>query len=110
MDELIKNLMPLLVASVAVQQLLELPEALLSLSSRYQKHKKPFVKLIAVAVGMIFAREGQFHILSIVGSRLNPFIDTLLAGLVVSAGTDCFNSIVKFLSYVKENKKGSGGG
>jgi len=40
-----------------------------------------------------------------VGGKIDPYIDTVLAGLVVSGGTERFNSIVKFLGYAKENKK-----
>jgi hypothetical protein len=35
--------------------------------------------------------------------------DVLMTGLVLSAGTEGFNSIMKFMGYAKENAKGGDG-
>jgi hypothetical protein len=104
-DEMIKNLAPLFVAGLAVQQLVELPDSLLSLSARYQKHKKAITKIVALGFGLFLAHSGQFHVLSIFNSKIDPTLDMIVAGFIVSGGTESINSVIKFLGYAKENKK-----
>jgi len=105
MDELIKNWTPLFAAGLAVQQLLEVCDAFLSALRGYEKHKKVILKLTALALGMFLATHGEFHALRAVGGSFSPLIDNLISGLIVSGGTESFNSLVKFLGYAKENRK-----
>jgi hypothetical protein len=84
---------------------LELPDAFLSLSATYEKYKKLIIKVVAFVFGMFVVANGQVHLLNAIGGKIDPNIDTILAGLVVSGGAESFNSIIKFLGYAKENKK-----
>ena len=112
MDELIKNLTPLFVAGLAVQQLVELPDAILSLWAPYEKYKKLIIRIIAIACGIMFAIYGNFSVLKTVSATIPKgcptvpnWLDLLVSGLIVSGGTESFNSIVKFMGYAKEDKK-----
>ena len=105
MDDLLKNLTPLFVAGLAIQQLIEMPDALLSTFAGYDKYKKLIIRLIAVVCGMWLAIEGHFSVLKVVGGTVPDYVDHFLSGLIVSGGTESFNSIVKFMGYAKEDKK-----
>jgi len=45
-------------------------------------------------------------VLQALGVSNVDFIDGVVTGLIISAGTEGFNSIMKFLGYAKEEKKG----
>ena len=105
MNELITNLTPLFISGLAVQQLVELPDAVLSAIPMYTKYKKGIIRIVSLAAGMILAWAGQFHVLALAGNKdFNPTLDMVVAGLIVSGGTESFNSIVKFLGYAKDEK------
>ncbi|HYL72845.1 MAG TPA: hypothetical protein VEU96_01515 [Bryobacteraceae bacterium] len=105
MDELIKNLTPLFVAGLAIQQLVELPDAILSQSATYEKYKKPIIRIIAIVFGMWLVIEGNFSVIKAVGGSVPVYVDRLLSALIVSGGTESFNSIIKFMGYAKDDKK-----
>ena len=104
MDELIKNLTPLFISGLAVQQLVELPDAVLSAIPLYAKYKKGIIRIVSLVAGMVLATAGNFHVLALAGAQVNSTLDMLVAGLIVSGGTESFNSIVKFLGYAKDEK------
>lgn len=121
--DIIKALAPAFAAGFAVQQLLEIATSFLDLSdnSNFQKYKKPVLGFISLALGFSLAfGVDQLHILNIlltttgmdasgkpitITPQVNTFLDALLTGLVISAGTEGINSILKFLKYTKEDKK-----
>lgn len=102
------KLTALFAAGFAVQQLLELATALLDLDSNptFQKYKKAILGLLSLTAGLLlagFVRE--LRVLSALGVTASGPTDVCLTGLVLSAGTEGINSILKFAKYSKEDKK-----
>jgi hypothetical protein len=73
--------------------------------------KRAVLGLISFVIGMLIADFGHLNILTALISALksqvevSSWIDILVSGLIISAGTEGFNSIMKFLSYQKEAAK-----
>jgi hypothetical protein len=119
--DIIKALAPAFAAGFAVQQLLEIVTSFLDLGDNtgFQKYKKPILGFIALVIGFSLSYGiGQLHVLTVllttVGADgkplppappVNDFLDALVTGLIISAGTEGINSILKFLKYTKEDKK-----
>jgi hypothetical protein len=109
MDQLVVTLGPVFVAGFAVQQVLELLTGWFSLDSdnRFEKYKKVILGIVSLTLGLFLAgcvREFRvLHALKIdtVGTGLDVFI----SALVLSAGTEGVNSVLKFFKYSKEDKK-----
>ncbi len=113
MDKLITALGPVFAAGFAIQQLLELLSPLLDKISG--DNKKLVSSGISLAAGLILA----FSVRAL--RVLNPLltasgeppamfpdvIDQCVTALVLSAGTEGLNSILKFMKYSKEDKKNS---
>jgi len=106
------KLTALFAAGFAVQQLLELTTAILDLDSNatFQKYKKAILGLLSLTAGLLLAGfVGDLRVLSALGVRASglPFsaTDVCVTGLVLSAGTEGVNSILKFAKYSKEDKK-----
>ena len=72
-------------------------------SSGYQK--KLTLNLVAFVVGVGLAWWGALRVLENLGADAQEWVDILVTGLVVSGGTEGFNSIMKFLGYKKEEQK-----
>lgn len=125
MDKLITMLAPVFAAGFAVQQLLEILTSILDLDSReqFQKYKKAILGLIALVLGFILAYKGYLqvlHPLFVSETQVDPtthkvtfyysrdipdYLDFIVTALVISAGTEGVNSILKFLKYKKEDTK-----
>jgi hypothetical protein len=115
MDKLIPAFAPIFAAGFAVQQLLEIITSFLDLDTRpnFQKYKKPILGGVALALGCALASElanlGVLHTLKGVpynaSDPLFNILDFIVTALVISAGTEGVNSIMKFLKYAKEDKK-----
>lgn len=102
------KLTALFAAGFAVQQFLELATALLDLDSNptFQKYKKAILGLLSLTAGLLLAGfVGELRVLSALGVSTSGPIDVCLTGLVLSAGTEGINSILKFAKYSKEDKK-----
>jgi hypothetical protein len=109
------NLGPLSVlfaAGFAVQQLLELLTSILDLDSNttFQKYKKVILGICSLAAGLALALlDSDLRVLKALGTtstgHVLDVIDVCVTGLVLSAGTEGINSILKFVKYSKEDKK-----
>jgi len=115
-DKLVTALAPVFAAGFAVQQLLELLTSFLDLDSNknFEKYKKAILGLISLLVGFALAFSVDFlRVLQplFAGStppvQVNPWIDKIVTALVLSAGTEGINSVMKFLKYTKEDSKNS---
>lgn len=103
MESLVFAIAPVFVAGFAVQQLLELISPIIE---RISSNKKPILNLFSLFFGLTLAGWGGFSVLLPLGFSSAPdLIDVIVTGLVVSAGTEGINSILKFLGYTKEKKK-----
>ena len=69
------------------------------------KNKKAVLGVLSLIVGLGLAFAGKLRVLLPLNTDIGPILDYLVTGLVISAGTEGFNSILKFLSYKKEEKK-----
>jgi hypothetical protein len=103
--EPLNPLAPIFAASVAVQQVLEVFSV--AIERRVgEKRKKSVLGIIGFVVGIAVARAFGLDVMSYFELNSNvPGVDTVVTALVLSAGTEGTNSIVKFLKYLKEDKK-----
>ena len=119
MTKLIVTLAPVFAAGFAVQQLLEILTSFLNLDSKptFEKYKKAILGAVALAVGLTLAIAVDLKVLKplldlLTDPQGQPVIhdfgrayEYVVTGLVISAGTEGVNSIMKFLQYAKDNVK-----
>ncbi len=112
MEILIKALGPAFAAGFAVQRLLEITDPILSGRIKDETVKKKWLGSLSLVVGFLLAYAAQLRVLAPLGADLSRlgenmayFVDYLVTAFIVSAGTEGFNSIMKFLTYKKEEKK-----
>ena len=108
--DVLKALLPAFAAGFANQRLMEiLDPALESLAG--EKRKRISIGVFSVVVGVLFALGGRLRTLEYLGAGYPNYwftaLDVFVTGLIISAGTEGFNSILKFLSYKKEETKTS---
>jgi hypothetical protein len=101
---LVAALAPAFAAGFALQRLLEIVDPIVS---RFvgENAKKAALGLLSLAIGLALAFKLELQILGHLGVSLSIYLDYAVTGLVVSAGTEGFNSVLKFLSYKKEEVK-----
>jgi hypothetical protein len=96
------------IAALALQHLTELLDSLVNLADPTAK-KKLFIGVSTLIVaGVIESCEPSLRVLAVFIPKVHPTIDTVITALIVSAGTDGFNSILKFANYKKEDAKTAG--
>jgi hypothetical protein len=116
MDKLIAALGPAFAAGFAVQQLLELIDPLIAQFVKDNPNRKKLILgLISLVIGILIAilpwMRILVHLAQLSDASIKSFetggniADIFVTGLVISAGTEGFNSILKFLGYKKEEKK-----
>lgn len=110
MDKLILSLAPAFAAGLAIQQLLELADRfveqvlkILGPSLSVGIDKKLILGLISLFVALIITIGGGLRVLQPLDIEAG-FVDVIVTSLIISAGTESINSIVKFLGYTKERK------
>jgi hypothetical protein len=125
MNELVVALGPVFAAGFAVQQLLEVLQLLLgklescpgkSLLYRFVKkervasfadaikaNKKLILGAVALVIGLVLAFKAGLRVLKPFDFTGPDLWDAIVTGLVVSAGTEGFNSAVKLLDHLKKN-------
>src|SRR5207244_7497008 len=112
MDSVIAGLGPAFAAGFAIQQALELFDqilngALLGFDEEnfYNKYKKLVLGVVATAIGLSIAFGLDLRMLHTLGFQDKAaWLDNILTGFFISAGTAGFNSLTKFLGYAKEQK------
>ena len=105
METLVAALGPVFAAGLAIQQLLELLDALLLKKIIGDEYKKAVLGLLSLVVGLALAFGAGLHVLEPLGAAVGWPWDELTTGLIISGGTQGINSILKFLGYAKEGKK-----
>jgi hypothetical protein len=119
MDKLITALAPVFAAGFAVQQLVEILTSILDLDSResFQKYKKAILAVVSLVLGLVLAYNDYLRVLQPLFAQdvtdpvtkaptvIPPYLDYIVTALVISAGTEGINSILKFLKYKKEETK-----
>ena len=104
MADLTAALAPAFACGFAVQQLLELSDPVLSRSSDPLR-KKIYASAISLIAGFVFAHVTPLSVLRVFQTDANRIIDVIVTALIVSAGTEGFNSVMKFLGDKKEEQK-----
>lgn len=103
------SLGPCFVAAFAVQQFLEILTSVLNLDANptFEKYKKAILSISSFVLGLLLA--GFLPAVRIFASLqvecAKGVFDILVTGLVLSAGTEGLNSVLKFMKYTKEDKK-----
>ena len=124
MDKLITALAPVFAGGFAVQQLIEILTSILDLdaSEKFQKYKKAILGVVSLVLGLVFAYQGYLKVLQplFAVENIDPitkvvtitysvtiptYLEYIVTALVISAGTEGINSILKFLKYKKEETK-----
>jgi len=106
-------LAPAFAAGFALQRLIEIADSVVPQSSWYAQWKRTFLAIISFGVGLAVAcsTNGAFLVLTqlfkaaSLSPKLPGWLDPGVTALIISAGTDGFNSIVKFLEYKKADTK-----
>jgi len=123
MENIIKGLVPVFAAGFAIQQFLEVPGTLIEIygGEKAQQYKKIILGVLGAIVGCLLAASvDDLAVLRILLTHdvtdatgkvttvipvINDYIEVLVTGLILSAGTEGVNSILKFMKYSKEDKK-----
>lgn len=100
----VQALGPAFAVGFAVQQLLEIVDPVLDVVIP-KNLKKAILGLVALGIGLVVAYGAKVRVLGPLGVGDAGSWDPIVTGIIVSAGTQGFNSIMKFLGYAKENKK-----
>jgi hypothetical protein len=102
----IKSLLVAFAAGFCIQQLLEIADPILSLFLKTEVAKRSVLGLISLGLGAVIAFEGHIKIFGPLGATsFPPGLDIFLTAVFISAGTEGFNSILKFANYKKEEAK-----
>src|SRR5260370_12964575 len=106
MNGLATSLGPALAAGFAVQRVLELLDSACG-GLPNLKNKKLIFTIVSLLLGLTLAFAGGLRVLRYLTSAPTApdWVDAVVTGLIVSGGTEGFNSIMKFLGYKKEEKK-----
>ena len=105
MDKLLIALGPAFAAGFAVQRLLEILDPVFESVKLLKDNKKIAVSIISLAFALALTFGIGLRVLQPLGVANADFLDGLVTALIISAGTEGFNSIMKFLGYSKEEKK-----
>lgn len=104
MNELVAALGPAFAAGFAVQRLLEILDPIVNRLIG-EENKKVALGLVSLLAGLGLSFGAKLTVLKQLGIAVDVNLDFIVTGLIISAGTEGFNSILKFLSYKKEEKK-----
>jgi hypothetical protein len=128
MQNIIMALAPVFAAGFAIQQLLEVPGTLLELygGDNAQKYKKIILGILGAIAGCLLAasvddlavlRVLLTHTVTDAAGKsttvvpvISRWVEVPVTGLILSAGTEGVNSILKFMKYAKEDKKNEASG
>lgn len=108
LSNLIIALAPAFAAGFAVQRLLEIADPVLDMVGK-PRIKHIVAGVISLIIGLLLAFGAGLHVLEPLGIKNQTLIDGLVTGLIVSGGTEGFNSIMKFLGYAKDAKSAAAG-
>jgi hypothetical protein len=92
-------------AGFVVQRVLEILDPFFPDSVQKPSRKKIAMGLVSLAMGWWLAYSG-IHVFKDIGvTTMSDWQDILLSGVFISAGTEGFNTLLKFANYKKEASK-----
>lgn len=103
----IQNLLVAFVAGFAIQQLLEVIDPITSLFLTKPAWKKSALGIVSLFLGFWMASAGHIQILAALSAKVSLRFDLFVTSVFISAGTEGFNSLLKFVNYKKEATKAS---
>ena len=102
LDKLVVALGPAFACGFAVQQLLEILDPVVD---KIKGDKKLVVGIVSLVVGLVLAFGAGLRVLQPLGvPNANYYVDVIVTALIISAGTEGFNSVMKFLGYSKDKR------
>jgi len=94
------------VAGFIVQRLLEIVDPISTAKLKDPNQKKIVLGLLSLVIGCTLAGFMGIRIFHALNDNFsNVPVDILLSGIFISAGTEGFNSLLKFANYKKETSK-----
>jgi hypothetical protein len=103
MDALVLALAPVFIASIALQQVLELADPLLEVWIR--RHKKWILGVSSLLIALVLTVGLGFRLLSPLGFVAPTWLDVLVTTLFLTGGTKTFNDVLKWIGYRKESAR-----
>jgi hypothetical protein len=120
-SEIAKVLAVVSIAGFAIQQLLQMVDpAVMVAIDRYKVHrtnstlpgglsdgdfKKSLMTLLGFAMGLLVVWLTGVKTLRLLEPTWQPFGDVVVTALVISGGTEGFNTLLKYVGYVKDARK-----
>ncbi len=112
MDQLVATILPLFAAGFAIQQFLEILDPVV-VRLIGEKDKKLILGIVSLITGLLISFGTGLRVLAplciyseIKTGSYFDILDALITAFIISAGTEGINSVMKFLGYAKESKKG----
>lgn len=105
MDKFVLAFGPAFASGFAIQRLLEILDPILDKTPLIKDYKKITLGVVSLIFGLVLAFGIGLRVLQPLGIASADFFDGIVTALIISAGTEGFNSIMKFIGYSKENKK-----
>lgn len=103
MDTLALALAPAVIASIALQQLLELADPFLEMGIK--RYKKPILSAISLVLALTVCLVFGFRLLAPLGIVRSNALDILVTSLFITGGVKSFNDLLKWVGYSKESRK-----
>ena len=111
MDTLVVALGPAFAVGFGIQRLAEISDPIFdrlaggTTDDAKKTSKRMLIAVVSLLVGLATAYWAGIRVLAPLGAKTTDLIDIAVTALVVSGGTEGFNSIMKFLTYKKEEQK-----
>ena len=105
METLIFGLGPAFAAGFGIQQLIEILDPIWKTifpKEDQKTRKKAVLGIISLVLGLLLAFGAGLRVLEPLGVKSAGGWDLFLTGVIISGGTEFFNSLVKFLDNRKE--------
>jgi len=97
-------------AGFVLQRFLEIADPFTTAFIKDPNRKKLVLAIASLIMGCAISGWGQVHIFEALGhpfskTGIGPVLEVLSSGIFISAGTEGFNSVMKFANYKKEASK-----
>lgn len=105
MQDLVQALIVPFVSGFVVQRVLEVLDPLTTAKITNPNLKKLAIGIASLLIGWLIAGIVGIKIFADLKLACDPYVDMAFSGIFISAGTEGFNSLMKFANYKKEASK-----
>jgi hypothetical protein len=105
MPDLTQALVVPFAAGFIVQRFLEILDPFISSIVPDPNKKKIVMSFASLVIGLALSGIGGIEIFKALNWQMNNALDICCSGIFISAGTEGFNSLMKFANYKKEASK-----